>query len=290
MKWTILLAAIVTSASFAKDPFSCVDPDFAEAFLGNSPYGRALHSTSIPDTFPVFDVPGGFELVGSKTINSSSTVVYRTRMGAQSALDGATKTMNRDGWAQSSTQQHRRRGFSARSTPSSALLCREGNTDAVSIYAADKGGQAFVSFMQHDGTQSCGAPAPASPHHDPSTMMRLLPDLELPEGVTATGTGMGGSGHEVSSRVDLSGASSRPDLISHFEDQIQQQGWEYQTNWSSRLSSGSVWMLDSAEEGVLIGTLHVFDTGADPVRLRFSVTPADSSKGSNGGSWSGSSN
>lgn len=119
--------------------------------------------------------------------------------------------------------------------------------------------------------------------------MRLVPALHLPEGVNASNSGMGGNGHEVGSHVDTSGAVDRSELQGFFENQIRDQGWEFQTGWSSHLSSGSVWTLDSAKDGILIGTLHLFDSGADPIRVRFSVSSADPTKGRDYGSWSGTS-
>ena len=121
-------------------------------------------------------------------------------------------------------------------------------------------------------------------------MMRLVPMLQLPNGARASNTGMGGNGHEVSSHVDISGSLGRADLMSFFENQIRDHEWEFQTSWSSHHSSGSVWALDSAEDGLLIGTLHLFDSGIDPIRVRFSVTPSDPTKGDANSSWSGSSN
>jgi len=117
-----------------------------------------------------------------------------------------------------------------------------------------------------------------------------LPILKLPEGATASNTGMGGNGDEVNSRVDISGAIGRSELQSYFEDQIRNQSWEFQTSWSSYLSSGSVWTLDTVEDGILIGTLHVYDSDADPIRVRFSVNPAAPTKGTDRGSWSSTSN
>jgi hypothetical protein len=120
-------------------------------------------------------------------------------------------------------------------------------------------------------------------------MMRLVPTLKLPAGVNASDIGIGGDGREVGSNVDISGAIGRSELQSFFDNQIRAQSWEFQTSWSSHLSSGSVWILDSAEDGILIGTLHIFDSGVDPIRVRFSVNPADPTKGSDNGSWSGTS-
>jgi hypothetical protein len=121
-------------------------------------------------------------------------------------------------------------------------------------------------------------------------MMRVVPTLQLPADAKASNTGMGGNGHQVGSHVDISGSLGRSDLLSFLEDQIRDQEWEFQTSWSSHHSSGSIWALDTVEDGLLIGTLHLFDSGIDPIRVRFSVTPADPTKGKDQGSWSGSSN
>ena len=199
--------------------------------------------------------------------------------------------MAESGWAEN-TEQHRRvsRGFQTSSRPMATVLCHDDESGALSVIANDKSGQTFVSYVQHSAPQSCGGASAAPLRHDPSEMMRLVPTLKLPEGVKASNTGMGGSGREVGSHVDISGAIGRSELQSFFEDQIRIQSWEFQTSWSSHLSSGSVWTLNSAEDGILIGTLHVFDSGVDPIRVRFSVNPADPTKGADHGSWSGSSN
>ena len=291
MRQACFLILAIAHSAYADDPFSCVDPVVADAFLGDSYRGRGEYSTSIPEGFAALNVPSGLSLVGSQTGNSMTTVVYRANMGADESLDAAVAAMANAGWTENE-QQHRgvTGGFQTGSRPKAAVLCHDDYAGALSVVAADKSGQIFVSYVQHPTSQSCGAAEPAPIRHDPSEMMRLMPTLRLPEGTTATNTGMGGNGHEVSSRVDISGALGRSDLISAFENQIRDQGWEFQTSWSSHHSSGSVWAQDTVEDGLLIGTLHLFDTGTDPIRVRFSVNPADPTKGKDQGSWSGSSN
>ncbi len=287
-----LILAIAPSA-YAEDPFSCVDPDVADAFLGGLYRQSGEYSTAIPDGFATMNVAAGLSLIGSHTTNSMTSVVYKSDMGKQLAFDAAVSAMADDGWTELE-QQHRAvtGGFQSGPQPTAiaTALCHEDQTNALRITAADKSGQTFVSYVHHSGSQSCGG-APAAPlHHDPSEMMRLVPTLKLPDGTTPSNTGMGGNGHEVGSHVDISGATGRSVLQNFFEDQIRNQRWEFQTSWSSHLSSGSVWMLDSADDGVLIGTLHLFDSGVDPIRVRFSVNPTDPTKGAANSSWSGSSN
>lgn len=290
MRCVSLLMLAISAASYAEDPFSCVDPDVADAFLGNSYQERGEYSTSIPAGFATLNVPGGLSLVGSQIVDSMTTVVYKAGMDAEPALDAAVGAMAQSGWVENEKQYRPvSRGFQTSSRPMATVLCHDDEPGTLSIIAIDKSGHTFVSYVHHSVSQSCGD-APAAPlRHDPSEMMRLVPTLKLPEGAKGTNTGMGGNGHEVGSHVDISGAMGRSELQNFFEDQIRNQSWEFQTGWSSHLSSGSVWMLDSADDGILIGTLHLFDSGVDPIRVRFSVNPADPTKGTDRGSWSGSS-
>ncbi len=290
MKYASLCMLAISSASFADDPFLCVDPDVADAFLGNMYQGRGTYSTSVPTNFVALSVPTGFSLVGSRTDDVMSTVVYKSGMDSQLALNSAVDALARIGWTESPQQRGRvSGGFQTSSRPSAAVLCYDDEEGALSVIATDQSDKTFVSYVQHSASRNCGAAAVEPPRHDPSEMMRLVPTLSLPKGAKASNSGMGGNGHEVSSRVDISGAIGRSELMTYFEDQIRQQGWEYQTNWSSYLSSGSVWALETVEDGVLIGTLHIIDSGGGPIRVRLSVNPADPKKGKHNGSWSGTS-
>jgi hypothetical protein len=223
---------------------------------------------------------------------SMTTVIVKANMERERALSAAVDAMARSGWAE--YDQQRRGvtgGFQTNTRPISAtVLCNDDYSGALSVIASEKSGQTFVSYVHHADLQSCGAKEPAELRHNPSEMMRLVPRLELPEGAKATNTGLGGNGHQVSSHVDVSRTASRSDLSNFHECQIRDQGWEFQTSWSSHHSSGSVWALDTVDDGLLIGTLHLSDSAVDPIRVRFSVTPADPTKGKDHGSWSGSSN
>lgn len=291
MRHAYLLILAIAHSAYADDPFACVDPDVADAFLGDSYRGRGEYSTSIPHGFADLTVPSGLSLVGSQTVNSMTSVVYKTNMGTDQALSAAVGAMAEAGWTENEQQHGRvRGGFQTSSRPTATVLCNDDYSGALSVIAADKSGRSFVSYVQHSVSQSCGVTEPAPARHNPSEMMRVVPTLQLPAGAKASNTGMGGNGHQVSSHVDVSGALSRSDLSSFLENQIRDQEWEFQTSWSSHHSSGSVWALDTVEDGLLIGTLHLFDSGIDPIRVRFSVTPADPTNGEDRGSWSGSSN
>lgn len=290
MKRAYFLILAIVHPAYADDPFACVDPDVADAFLGDSYRGRGEYSTLIPDSFVDLNVPRGLSLVGSQTSNSMTSVVFKADMGTDRALSVAVGAMVKAGWAENEPQYRGvSGGFQTSTRPKSIVLCNDEYAGALSVIAAEKSGQTFVSYVRHPASQSCGAAESAPVRYDPSEMMRLVPTLKLPDAAKASNAGMSGSGHQVSSHVDVSGALSRSDLSSFLEYQIRNQGWEFQTSWSSHHSSGSVWALDTVEDGLLIGTLHLFDSGIDPIRVRFSVTPADPTKGRDRGSWSGSS-
>ncbi len=290
MRYAFLLVIAITHPAYAEDPFSCVNPDVADAFLGNSHQGRGEYSTSIPARFAAVSVPTGLSLVGSLTDDLMTTVVYKGPMKTDAAIDAVVVEMAKAGWTEDE-QQHwpGNGGFQTRPRSMATVLCHDDEKDALSVIAAERSGKTFVSYVQHSSSQSCGAASPAAVRHNPSEMMRLLPTMKLPEGAKASNSGMGGNGHEVGSHVDISGTVGRSDLLNYFENQIRDQEWKFQTGWSSDNSSGSVWVLDTVDDGTLIGTLHLFDSGGDPIRVRFSVNPADPSKGKSNGSWSGSS-
>ncbi|MEL7022587.1 MAG: hypothetical protein AAGL69_02505 [Pseudomonadota bacterium] len=292
MRSVVLLILAITNAANADNPFACVDSDVADAFLGDPYRGRGDYSTAIPDGFANLNVPAGSLLVGSQTLDSMTTVIFKTKVGRDRALSLAVDAMAQSGWAEYE-QQHwsMSGGFQTSTRPiSAAVLCNDNFPDALSVIASEKSGQTFVSYVQHAASQSCGAKPLAELRHNPSEMMRLVPRLKLPEGAKATNIGMGGDGDQVSSHVDVSKAVSRSDLSNFLENQIRDQDWEFQTSWSSHHSSGSVWALDTVDDGLLIGTLHLLESGVGPIRVRFSLNPADPTKGESLGRWSASSN
>lgn len=292
MRLAYLSILAVAHSAYADDPFACVDPDVARAFLGDPYRERGEYSTAIPDDFIDLDLPAGFSLIGSQIFESTTTVIFKSNMGRDRALGSALDAMTGSGWAENE-QRHWgvTSGFQTSNRPTAAeVLCNDDIDGALSIISSEKSGQTFISYAYRPTSQSCDTKESTQFRHNPSEMMRLLPRLMLPEDTMATNLGRGGTGHQAYSHVDVSGKVGRSDLASFFENQIRTQDWEFQTSWSSHHSSGSVWALDTVDDGLLIGTLHLFDSGADPIRVRFSATPADPTKGEDHGSWSGSSN
>ena len=57
MKRITLFCLMLPAAAFGDDPFACVDPDFADAFLGNAYFGRPTYSTDVPAALTGLQVP-----------------------------------------------------------------------------------------------------------------------------------------------------------------------------------------------------------------------------------------
>ena len=118
MRYAYLLILAIAHSAYAEDPFACVDPDVADAFLGDSYRGRGEYLTSIPQGFVNLAVPSGLSLVGSQKANSMTTVVYKTSMGADQALGSAVRAMTEAGWTEKEQRHGRvRGGFQTSSRP-----------------------------------------------------------------------------------------------------------------------------------------------------------------------------
>ena len=170
-----------------------------------------------------------------------------------------------------------------------ASFCRDTDTDFtnLSVIVSEQSGQTLVSLEQYTQKtmHSCADSTRASARHSPHGLIVRLPILDLPDDVKASNVVLGVNGDVVSSRVDISISISREELVSYFGDQIRDQNWVFQAGWSSNLSWGSVWAQNTSDDGILIGTLHVYDAGTDPIRVRFSIDPADPTKDIDHGNW-----
>jgi hypothetical protein len=289
MNRSILLVLVVSTSSFADDPFACVDPDVADVFLGGWYQSPSAYSTSVPDNFAELSVPAGFTLVGSEVADSHMSVVYKTEMNVEAAQSSAVSAMTDAGWMKMEDQRMSARGgFQTSTRPQATSFCRDDKPRVLSAISRRKSGQTYVSYSMHSQVQSqpCGEPTPTSRFDPYRTLSGHLPALKLPEDARSSNAGGGGGGDEVNSHVDVLTTMSRAALLRFFGDQIQDQQWVFDTNWSGELSSGSLWTLDTRDDGMLIGTLHIFGPSVGAVRVRFSVSPAEPKVGGQQGGWS----
>ena len=272
------LFLFVPTLSIASDPLECVDPEFVQAFFSGRSSTPPSYSTEIPSDFDVRKFPSEMKLVGSRTERYATTVVFRTDQDVRDAYSRLADTLSDEGWKDITYERSpSRHGFQLANQSLVAEYCREIDDTNLAMIASESFGRTLISLEQYDRKTMLGCKG--SIRERRRNLLDHLPILNPPDDAKTSSTKIGRNGHEVSTAVDISASMSRDELLGFFEGQIRNQSWTFQTKWSSDLSSGSVWSLDTSEQGILVGTLHVYDAGNDPVRVRFSMDTADPTKG-----------
>jgi len=267
----LLLAPTIVIAS---DPLECLDADFVQAFLSGTSASPISYSTEVPEHFEVRELPSDMKVVGSKNEKYATTVIFRTKQGVRDAYSGLADVLSKQGWEDITYDRTpSRRGFQSAGQWQVAEYCRDIDDKNLAVIVSDRPGQTLVSLKQYDRKTLRGCLATERKRR--RDLLDNLPILNPPDGATTSNTVIGRNGHAVSTGIDVSASIGRDELLDFLENQIRDQSWVLLTRWSSDLSSGSVWSQNTSEQGVLIGTLHVYDAGGPPVRVQFSIDSAD---------------
>ena len=279
MKRLFLACLIFPVTAIADDPFACVDPEFAAAFLGTGYQQRPEFSTELPDAFEGLPVPDTFELVGSETNSFSLRAVYKTSESATDALGVVLDLLVTDGWRNlANVMAMQSRGFQSGINAKMVRVCRDIEPGLLTVNASDSTDQTYLSFSMtsYGDGQTCDdleAQSNAFGRFG-SNLWNGLPALDLPEDAQSSSAGTGGGGNEYHSDVVVMTEMNRSSLVSYLGDQIRDQGWELDTSWSGALSAGSIWSMKSPDDETLIGILHAFGESANTSHVRISITPA----------------
>ncbi len=261
----------------ASDPLECLDPEFVRAFLSGSSSSPVSYSTEVPEHFEVRELPSDMKLVGSRNEKYATTVIFRTDQGVRDAYSELADILSKQGWEDITYDRSpSRRGFQSAGQSQVAEYCRDIDDKNLAVIVSDRFGQTLVSLEQYDRKTLRGCLATERERR--RNLLDRLPILNPPDGATTSNLVIGRNGHAVSTGIDVSASIGRDKLLKFLEDQIQDQNWVLLTRWSSDLSSGSVWSQNTSEQGILIGTLHVYDAGGYPVRVQFSIDSADPEK------------
>ena len=274
---SVFLFLIVPAFSMASDPLDCVDPEFVRAFLAGHSSTPVSYSTEIPEHFEVRELPSDMKLIGSRKEKFATTVIYRANQGVRDAYSGLADALSEQGWEDITYERTpARRGFQLADQSVVAEYCREIDDTNLAVRVSERFGQTHVSFNQYVRKTMLGCMGLIRERR--RDLMDRLPILNPPDGAMTSNVQKAMNLHEVSTSVDVSAGISREELLGFFGSQIRDQNWTFQTEWSSNLSSGSVWSRNTSEQGILVGTLHLYDAGSDPVRVRFSVDTANPAK------------
>ena len=272
------LLLVAPTVAIASDPLECVDPEFVQAFLSGSHSGPVSYSTKIPENFEVRALPSDMTLVGSRLEKYSTTVLFRTSHGVREVNSRLASLLSEQGWEDITYEENPGlRGFQPADRPPTAQYCQRSGDKRLSVAVSERSDQTIVSLHQYVRKTLHGCLEILRERR--RDLRDSLPILNPPDGTKTTLARKLSNVDEVSTSVAISGGISRKVLREFYGDQIREQDWTLQTKWSSEFSAGSVWLLDTTAYGRLIGTLHLYDSGSDPVTVRFSIVFADPQKG-----------
>lgn len=272
-----LLLLLAPTLVIASDPLDCLDPEFVRAFFSGTGSSPVSYSTDVPEHFEVRELPPDMKLVGSRNKKYATTVIFRTDQGVREAYSGLADILSKQGWEDITYDRApSRRGFQLAGQSQVAEYCRNIDDKNLAVIVNDRFGQTLVSLEQYDRKTLRGCLATERERR--RNLVDRLPILNPPDGATTSNSVIGRNAHSVSTGIDISASIGRDKLLKFLEDQIQDQNWVLLTSWSSDISSGSVWSQNTSEQGILVGTLHVYDAGDYPVRVQFSMDSADPEK------------
>lgn len=279
---------VAPASALAADPFACVDPDAAEAFLGNWYQEPSTYSTTIPAEFPDAVLPAPFELIGSSTSETTTFVVYKSETDTREALAEAEAALEPAGWLDRSefnTAQYG--GFQVREKAVGTVLCRDSRAASMSIMVKEGTASTYLSLMTHNQpyAQICGDDgARLRTDRRGPELRKYLPVLQLPVDAKASRVGSGGGGDEYSARVVVSSPMSRSDLMTHFDQEIRRQEWLPDGGWTGSTSSGSVWTKTDEDGMGMVGVLRIADAATGVYNVRFTVSSINPEKHFSGSS------
>lgn len=268
------LLAIIPSVAAADDPFACVDPDIRHALLGNTFPPDAQISTGVPAEFSDVALPASMEVIGTYEDSHSVRVAYKTSGTSADVVRAATDFLVESGWLELEDYSRAfRGGFQARARQQHSRVCRD-DVGMVSITANDENATTYVSLQlaRQMSLYNCETLASTELGYRRFADLRAeLPVLNFADGVSATSMGSGGGGDDIESRAVATTELGRAFVVSDFNDQIRNQGWEFDSAWSGARSAGSVWTKESSDGKPMIGKLSAFDLADNAYNLRFTV-------------------
>jgi hypothetical protein len=162
--------------------------------------------------------------------------------------------------------------------PETTVFCRNDGPGIVSVTAREINETTYVQLFRDRDRSVTNCESIVTPNHNRHgfELMNFMPVLELPKGAKSTqSSGGGGSSDQVYSNVMVTTDMGRSTLMAFFGDQIREQDWDYDAGWNGSVTSGSLWMRDDSELGILVGTLSITGTTAGAYKLQFDVASAD---------------
>lgn len=234
----------------------------AAAFLsGYGTQGIPSITQNMPAALDGLQDHEALSLIGvSEAIHSTNVALESTQSLSASAK--LVKRMLKDrGWSEIKQYRGNQRGFQSPigTGASNALsMCSDGKGN-VGVMTQSHEGSTIVNLITHHSSRNLDVScAYQKAMRSGLRSADSMPLLELPESAKHTGGfGTSGSSKESSSDAQFETSMSGAQLLAHFDAQLEDQGWQFDSTWDGRLSHGSVWTkrMDKVE---LVGVLTLF--------------------------------
>ena len=288
---TSLALFFLTFPLFAATEFEDTIPiELAKALLSNSISGETRIYTDILDEFPEFQLPTGFEVMGSIDQRSSQRVVLTTELAEDEAalqifaafedvdfvqLDLFSLNRRQNGFMSSQPRRIPRRMCHDDIGNLSILFTEVNNIRLVTLSASvyrntnqltcAQQAQQYQMSMQRMGGMNSG-------------IREYIPRMEAPDDGSLPpfaafigGSGFSSSNNEVETEANLNIEWSIDEVYSHFEDQINAQDWEIDSQNIGTTTAIGTWTLNPEPDLSLVGVLTVFKTAESSYKLIFKL-------------------
>ncbi|MFK7956334.1 MAG: hypothetical protein AB8B96_09580 [Lysobacterales bacterium] len=242
--WCLTMAG---AADF-EDPLSCVDPIVASAFLsGAGLRGIPEISDGIPEAFSGIETLEGLAYLG--TSRAANPSYQQTNIGFRSAqsVDAVTQRLSdyllAAGFKKVQQRDIASAGFKVRSRQFGLSFCSEEYGNA--LITARQVDSVTVANVRSYGNANQSCDTAGAAYQSQSTLQLVLPELELPPGADLTpgmGIGSSGSADGASSRASFNVDLSAIEVMAHFDQQMESQGWSPDSSWEGQRVSGSAWI------------------------------------------------
>jgi len=288
LAWVLALCA--TSSSAQDDLLACVDPDVRRGLLSAMPGIVAAVTRTVPDEFAGLAQSANLEFIGSSESDLQSFAAYKSDLAANNAMDTASEMLREAGWSEFAVGGPPSGGFVTGVQRQFDLFCRDDAMLNVMGNAIDDTTYVRLSVMPVFGASPCDELTGAGGRTiaraaGGAGLFEHMPTLALSDEITRLNQGMpmvasdgsiSGTGRSASSEIEVGTALSIQNLIEHFGEQLEDQGWVRDAGWIGEHSSGSSWTRAATAELELAGLLDVVALGDAGYRASFRVSSLES--------------
>jgi hypothetical protein len=297
-----LTLAFAAHAVLAATEFEdSVPVEVALQFIGNPLGGQGKLYSDILDGFPPFTVPSGLTVIASADMGYIHRVILRSTLDAAAALDAATTALTDAGWSvvPQAGMGAAQVGFvSAAPMPQYQQLCHD-DLGMMTLSASAGAAASYVNLNRNVNVPGMGVQPSCAQLLDPAgqggfdpramamsgrTLSQYVPRLLMPQASGSTtapffgGGGGGGGMNDWEARGALTSDWDIDEIVEHFVEQIEEQGWEQDSEVTGAVVATGSWT-KTVDDMDLIGTLSILQQAENTWDLRFRIVRTGSGNG-----------